>query len=381
MSTVSDLSEDLVGEIFYRVPLTSLMAVRSTCRDWNALSNIHIMGKKATSKQFLGFRLRDSRVYSMKFNLQGVHNDYDIVDPCIKIVSVLGHLEISKLLSHCNGLVLCVTEDLKLLLWNPYLGQTSLTKRSKPLKYFSRHDKFGLGYDNIKGYHKILRVYEREDGSLRSGIYDCNSNLWRLIRVTPEWDIRDHVSSMSLNGNNYFLAHEYSTKYWWLKTNYVWCLLCFDYTAERFGPLLPLPFQSYSHHSSESVALSCVRDEQLALLYIRNDGIMKIWITTKIDPNSVSWSMFLEVDTRSFPRRPTLFKDGTFFIDDEKKVAVVCGFGEHRPTKKCWYHTAYIIGEDGYFKSVDIGETLSANFFYCNPVMFSSYVPSLVQLK
>lgn len=37
-------------------------------------------------------------------------------------------------------------------------------------------------------------------------------------------------------------------------------LLCFELTAERFGPRLPLPFHS---HDEESVTLSCV-------LYQRN---------------------------------------------------------------------------------------------------------------
>ncbi|CAN7019752.1 unnamed protein product, partial [Brassica oleracea var. botrytis] len=40
---------------------------------------------------------------------------------------------------------------------------------------------------------------------------------------------------------------------------------------------------------------------------------------------------------------------GSFFIDEDKKLAVVFvlerGHG-------CWYHTAHVIGQNGYFKSV-----------------------------
>ncbi|CAA7041993.1 unnamed protein product [Microthlaspi erraticum] len=327
--------------------------------------------------------LSDSRVYSLKFDLQRIDNDYDIVDPSIKQVSVLGQVETSQVF-HCHGLLLFVTKDQKLVLWNPYLGQTMSTKRSKTFKSLSRYEKFGLGYDSINGYHKILRVYERKNGSLRSEIYDCNSTSWRVLGVVPEWDITYHDISMSVNGNTYFLALENATKDSKIEEDDVlWSLHCFDFTAERFGPLLPLPFQSHEY-SSESVALSCVRDEQLALLFLRNPEVMEFWITTKIDPSSVSWSKFLEVDTRSFPWFPSVVMAGAFFLDEaEKKAVLVSSFRKYRsPTKTCCYQTAYIIGEDGYFKSeVIIGARLSKKCGYCFPFVFTSYVPSLVQLK
>ncbi|CDY37491.1 BnaC01g37410D [Brassica napus] len=62
MTTMSDLPQDLTKEIFSRVPLTSLSAVRSTCKSWNSISN----------------------VCSMKFDLQGIQNEADFVDPSIK---------------------------------------------------------------------------------------------------------------------------------------------------------------------------------------------------------------------------------------------------------------------------------------------------------
>ncbi|CAA7045778.1 unnamed protein product [Microthlaspi erraticum] len=330
MPTVSDLSEDLVGEIFATVPFTSLKAV-STCKNWNALYGNQVFGKGSTTrKQFLGFTLIDYRVYSMKFDLQGILNDHEIGGPSIKQVSVLGQVEIYKLF-HCNGLVLCVTKDHPgLLVWNPYLGKT---RWIRPLNGLSIYGKYAFGYSNINGYPKILRIYVRKDGFYWSEIYDCNSKSWRVLGVTPEWHIKHHQSSMSLNGNTYFLAHEYRRKDSEIKTNHVWSLLSFDFTAERFGPLLPLPFQSY-FPSSESVALSCVRDEQLALLYLRKNGmIMEIWTTTKIDPNSVSWSMFLKVDTKPLPPFPGLIMDGTFFIDEAHKKVVVSSFREYRLTK------------------------------------------------
>ncbi|CAG7877455.1 unnamed protein product [Brassica rapa] len=73
-------------------------------------------------------------------------------------------------------------------------------------------------------------------------------------------------------------------------------LLCFDFTAERFVPRLPLPFESY------------FEDE--------------VWVTTKIETNGVSWSKFLAVDMSPLTWFQ-FFSGGSFLIDEEKRVVVV----------------------------------------------------------
>lgn len=55
------------------------------------------------------------------------------------------------------------------------------------------------------------------------------------------------------------------------------------------------------------------------------------------------------------------------------------------PTETCRYQTAHIIGEDGYFKSVNLGEALNQGKpdkygYTLHPLVCSSYVPTLVQL-
>ncbi|KAG7645876.1 F-box associated interaction domain [Arabidopsis thaliana x Arabidopsis arenosa] len=199
---------------------------------------------------------------------------------------------------------------------------------------------------------------------------------------------------VSLRGNTYFFAKE----------RYIFegkgpeeidvtetedFLLCFDFTAERFGPRLPLPFHSYY---AETVTLSCVKEDQLSVLCQRQPSepseILEIWVSTNIQPNAVSWSIFLKVDMR--PLTGFQFNDmaGSFFIDQENKVAVVFDLD---PSQICRYQTAYIIGQEygGYFNSVNIGEVPNlwipgsvgyADTTSCIPPVCSSYVPSLVQI-
>ncbi|CAA0395568.1 unnamed protein product [Arabidopsis thaliana] len=381
MTTMSDLSPDLVGEILTRVPMTSLISVRCTCKMWNALSKEGIFFKAARN-QFMGFTMMDSRVCSMKFDLQGIgNNEQDFVDPCIKQIAKLDQIEVSKVLQ-CDGLLLCVGKDnSRLLVWNPYLGQTRFIK---PRKRFNKLEWYALGYDNNHNY-KILMNYDT--GHLFGyEIYDFSSDSWRVLDVSPDCHIPFHQQSVSLNGNTYFLAQEkiiVEGEEEEVVDEIEKFLLCFDFTTERFGPRLPLPFHS---DVLETVAISCVRDDQLSVLYQRFET-WEIWVTTKIDPTAVSWSMFLSVDME--PPTGCQFDDeaGSFFIDEENKVAVFFNsdlFNPRVENRNRRYPTAYIIGQDGYFKSATLREAPDLvkpdPYLYCCPLVWSSYAPSLVQL-
>ncbi|XP_020871001.1 putative F-box protein At3g24580 [Arabidopsis lyrata subsp. lyrata] len=105
---------------------------------------------------------------------------------------------------------------------------------------------------------------------------------------------------------------------------------------------------------------------------------MQIWVTTKIEPNSVSWNskIFLAVDMNPLTALSFQLEVGaaSFFIDEEKKVAVV--FDKGKKDLVSTHNIAYIVGVDGILEEVDLG--ISANKF-CYPLV-CSYVPSLVQL-
>ncbi|KAL1204905.1 F-box protein [Cardamine amara subsp. amara] len=376
MMTLSDLPRDLLREILSRVPLTSLRSVRCTCKTWNALSKAHIFGKAAVAsrRQFWGFITIDSKVCSLRFDLQGISNE-DFADPSIKQITILNQVEISNVF-HCEGLLLCVTKDYsRLVVWNPYLGQTRWIQPT-----FIGYNMYALGYDNNNRNHKILRILDnyfyidsKKAPHLWFEIYDFNSNSWRVLDVNP--DLYIHQSYVSLKGNTYFSVQENISEDEEIPTKMGNYLLCFDFTLERFGPPLPLPFHSYL---GEVVTLSCVREEQVAVLYQSVESI-EIWITSKIEPNAVSWSKFLKVDITPHNGFPNDFEAESFFIDEEKKVIVASDINIYEPNN-C-YQLAYITGEDGHFKSVEIREaqSLGKTRCYYTP-MFSSYAPSLVQL-
>ncbi|XP_020879678.1 F-box protein At3g49510 [Arabidopsis lyrata subsp. lyrata] len=388
MTTISDLSEDLVGEILSWVPFTSLTAVRSTCKKWNALSKNHIFGRKTASRnQFLEFMVADSRVCSLRLDLQGIRNDdvEDYVDSSMKQITIPNNddqVEISQVY-HCDGLLLCIAKDnSRLFVWNPYLGQT---KWIQPRNKFHKYDRFALGYDNNRN-HKILRfLYDEENNEscrrTHIDVYDFSSDSWRVLDVNPDCDIIPfYLSGVSLKGNTYFFGQEVTQAS--KVTNIETCLLCFDFTTERFGPRLPLLFHPPCP-SFETVTLSWVRDEKLAVLYNHyvTSEILELRISTKIEPNAVLWSSFLTVDMSVVNGLPDdfsmYFEAKSFFIDEEKKVVVLF---DSKVIETCRYQMAYIVGDDGYFKSVNIG-VISNSQRKPGKLVCSSYVPSLVQLQ
>lgn len=126
MTTMSDLSRDLEEEILCRVPITSLRAVRSTCKRWNLLSKEQSFAKKhcgKAAKETLVVRVFDYRACLICVNLHGIHNQKHLADPLIKQIGKLNQVEISKVF-HCDGILLCVTRDFsRLVVLNAYSGQ------------------------------------------------------------------------------------------------------------------------------------------------------------------------------------------------------------------------------------------------------------------
>ncbi|AAG03128.1 F5A9.8 [Arabidopsis thaliana] len=332
----------------------------------------------------------------------GKEEEEDTMDLSIKQVDLLNQVEISRVY-HCDGLLLCVAKDnSRVVVWNPYLGQT---RWIRPRTESNIGDSYALGYD-INRNHKILRMVQTRNVSVyRYEIYDLRSNSWRVLEVTPngEMDPNHPLYGVSVKGNTYFFAHEDSSSGEIDEDGDIIdledFLLCFDFTTETFGLRLPLPFHSTI---DATVTLSCVRDQQLAVLY-HNEGLhsddrfttVEFWVTTSIEPNSVSWSKFLTVDMRPLALTGVRFDNdmgATFFIDEDEKVAVVFDLDGYLSTESARYHTAFISGKDGFFKPVTLGvapnvgepcpRTGHIPTTYRPPLVCSStYLPSLVQVN
>ncbi|KAF3611444.1 hypothetical protein DY000_02050455 [Brassica cretica] len=196
-----------------------------------------------------------------------------------------------------------------------------------------------------------------------------------LMRVNLQRGGLDHPTIKTTGYDNHGVSLKGNT-YWYAKVaGGVGFLLCFDFTRERFGPLMPLPFECFSE---DAVILSSVGEEQqqLAVLFQHRETFeMEVWVTTKVEPDAVSWSMFFAVDMG--PLTGFRFNTGGSFVVDEENAAVVV-FDEDRNVEKPTRNTAYIagFGESSYFREVDLGKITTGKEGFPHAC---SYVPSSVQ--
>uniref|UniRef100_A0A1J3CMP3 Putative F-box protein n=1 Tax=Noccaea caerulescens TaxID=107243 RepID=A0A1J3CMP3_NOCCA len=380
LTLMSELPRDLLEEILSRLPVTSLRGFRSVCKKWNTLSKArsftkqHIaQTKAAAAREPMVVMVIDCQVYLMGLDLHGIHKGVDpFINPQGKLITLddSDRVDISQVY-HCDGLLLCITKDFaRFVVWNPYSGQT-LWPTPRVLRPRLNLYRYAIGYENSNSRrnYKVLRYEDDSTKGVRFAeyeIYDCNSNTWRVLDVTSDWETEFYARGVSVKGNTYWFAQE---KYYGVY-DLADFLICFDFTRERFGPRLPLPFHS---KIEDTVTLSSVGEDQLAVLFQHWDTLhMEIWVTTKIEPEVALWSkVFLSVAMKPL----TDFTNVSFFIDQEMKVAVVLDKDKHvnNPTR----NGAYIIGEDGYYREVDLGES-TEEFHY---PLGCSYVPSSVQIK
>ncbi|CAL9213575.1 unnamed protein product [Arabidopsis halleri] len=415
MMVMSNLPNVLVDECLSRVPLESVRAVRLTSINWNTLSKsgsftkTHL-GKLAEEEEkarelgeFRMIVMMDYNVYLTNFvvgnqgrlracalgaKALGLFFFYKNSLDRRALTKPLGKLTCQVKISqvfHCDGLLLCVFkgDSTRLVVWNPYLCQT----RSIQTTHFDgldTHDfKYAIGYEDKNNHrtYKILRFRGAYLGYRYIGahllfyeIYDFDSDLWTTHNLTAYWNIGfcDSDRGVSLKGNTYWCATD--------ALGIISLTVCYDFTRNRFGGVQDLPFRA---PYKQLVTLSCVRDEKLSVLIQSMDTfVIDVWITDKIEEHKVlwddeylrvnkfSWSKFLSVDMG--PLSDLRISDGSFFIDEEKKLAMV--FNKDSEERS---DTVKIFGEDGYFTELDLGEPSDKK---CWPLV-CSYVPSLVQIK
>ncbi|XP_009115079.1 F-box/kelch-repeat protein At3g16740-like isoform X2 [Brassica rapa] len=335
---ISDLPMDMVEEVLCKLPMTSLRRARFTCRRWNnTLSKDWSFtrkynGEAAKRKESQVVMVLEYKVYLMSVNL---HNPSPSIEPIGKLddagVDIIN-------VFHCQGLLLCVTKDrTRLVVWNPFSGQTRWVQSRDS---YDIRDRYALGYEKKNNYSlKVLRFVD-----------DYDRNLKR-------------------RGNTYWFAENKVAPG---KIGRVF-LLCFNFTTESFGPRLRLPFRG---HYGDTLTLSSVREEQLAVLFqeCAPPYTLKVWISSKVCPNAVSWNkVFLSVDMRPLIGFQFHCFAGSFFVDEKNNAVVV--IDKTRGLPFTIRNMAYVLGENGYFKSVDLGDFAPMK---CWPLV-CSYVPSLVK--
>lgn len=176
--------------------------------------------------------LMDSWVCLLKVNLIGIHDGYapsakvghqfNLKDPNSSEVD--SQVDIRNVF-HCDGLLLCTTMDNRLVVWNPYSGET---KWIKPRESYKKTDYYALGCDDKPSckQYKILRVGRQEHfWPIKNNyeVYDLTSSSWRVLGVPTDLVLAQYRGGVSVKGTTY-----------WVARRRVHFLLSVDFSTEMF---------------------------------------------------------------------------------------------------------------------------------------------------
>ncbi|XP_010496193.1 PREDICTED: probable F-box protein At5g47300 [Camelina sativa] len=260
-----------------------------------------------------------------------------------------------------------------LVVWNPCTGQTKWIPAKDPYK--TCYGTFALGsYQDKKSGYNSYKILSYDNGTetktKKFSVYEFKSNSWKILDVTLDFYLIRIDTRVSFKGKTYWFAVDKK------ENHHAIFLLSFDYTTERFGRMINLPYQLSRYISWTDMALSVVRDEKLfVVIQLTNTSRTEVWVTNKIDETKVvPWSMVMAVD---HSREYTMC--GVRFLVDEEKKFVVC-FDWKSLVKDGEVHyenMVHIIKENNKVTKVDFA---APTMFIHWPQLFN-YVPSLVQIQ
>ncbi|GKC35814.1 F-box/kelch-repeat protein-like protein [Tanacetum coccineum] len=237
------VSDDLINDIFERLPAKSLLRFRSLSKSWcshiQSPDFIHrhaLRSRKKTPK----ILIRHSTLCDRKYiDMYTIHSEdqfvssnpvwLDVSIPAVKFPKGMGNRLIGKIVGSCNG-VLCLFHYNKntISLWNPSIRHVT-TLPSAPNHH--RASLVGIGFDPSIDDYKIVRISHK-----RSFVSTLKTRVWcPIASPTTEVRGRQEFCACFFNGALHWVVEYYNYEI----SQYI---LTFHLTTHVFGKIfLPNP--------------------------------------------------------------------------------------------------------------------------------------------
>ncbi|OMP03623.1 hypothetical protein COLO4_10293 [Corchorus olitorius] len=282
MSNYSNLPQDLLVEIFLRLPIKDLVNSTAVCKSWNSvIKNPNFitthLGKTISSSdtRLVLFRLcswEGSTIvehYSLRFDNEDVdeykqlhfpgNNKIRSARQCFRIVGI------------CDGLVCLDNRDYNYILWNTFIKKAIRVPKPSVRYCYDAYDAFtGFGFDSKTNDYKLLRfvVLDDKEPNVEVEVYSLNANCWKSItsiapKYTPRNDYPRNYGNSFVNGAIHMLACDRKVGRD--------LILAFDVSEEVFSEI-PLPHH-FSNASSLRARLLKYRESSIATMTWESDGI------------------------------------------------------------------------------------------------------------
>ncbi|KAI3715068.1 hypothetical protein L6452_22034 [Arctium lappa] len=295
--TMSDyVCEDLIAEIFGRLPPKSLLRFRSLSKSWHS---------RIASPDFIHkHTLRCSKnMQKILLRHQSFCGNGDMEDFCtlhsedrLPLCPTQGYMGITpveypsyehpsynfEIVGSCNG-ILCMFEYEvgKITLWNPSIRRRLALPDHPSLRNFfvGSSTAVGFGFDPITDDYKIVVIpYSTYNGAAqKSLVYTINTGTWRAIAspATPFYYVKSHACF--INGALHWVVMRYPMN----SLNGHCYIMSFDVSTEVFGSLL-LPGPTW-----ETRGLTIINGS--LAMFTNESRNCRIWMSREYH-NFASWS-------------------------------------------------------------------------------------------
>ncbi|XP_065877105.1 F-box/kelch-repeat protein At3g23880-like [Euphorbia lathyris] len=244
--TVVELPEEIVREIMLRLPVKSLLRLKTARKSWYSIINCY---------EFIKQHLNLARAahYNQHKGLLGLLIDHNHASyPCVV------HKEDSEGILHakgfdfpyrffvgheneypisicnsCDGLICFdISRDHKILIWNPSIPTEYKIIQSQPI---SDVDSVAIGYDPNSDDYKIIKVPSKcaiGEDKVSVEIFSLKSNSWRSKRISKRAVFYSNTYGMIYAKNGlHWIASEFNKE----DEKITECIIYFDLVEEVLG--------------------------------------------------------------------------------------------------------------------------------------------------
>ncbi|XP_052205735.1 putative F-box protein At3g16210 [Diospyros lotus] len=255
------LPEDLIVNIFSRLPVKTLVRFRCACKRWNELIrspdfvDIHFNANnqnEGARRGSITHHINGGAIFSVRVNEATADLSLPVPD-VERAVDVVGS---------SNGLVCLVVRPWDYALWNPATREFRFLPKPEA-KLGGRFNSLGSGFvfDPKSKDYKVAIITVRNDNGryiTQVDVFTLSSNSWKSIRLNlPSEVLRiSSVRPVFVNGCSYWIA-----VLPWEGKNRRHALLCYNIGKENFRALIHLPcdlkdgFQASVKVSGDSLAM------------------------------------------------------------------------------------------------------------------------------
>nr|XP_043619608.1 F-box/kelch-repeat protein At3g06240-like [Erigeron canadensis] len=291
------LSEDVLNNIFIRLPAKQLVQMRRVCKPWNAFlsesyfikSHLnHSIRNKHNNEIVLAFNAAIRyRKHALPCTVYDLSQSPDIkLNDLVKLPHNFPQSALHEYGGHVigsvNGLICFYIGryyDVKgIYIWNPSLSAVKLLPPiSEPLIQYDYKNNglrsryifsFGFGFDPMTDDYKVLKITHDRDKSvwLQVEVYSIKKDSWEFIIVDDSFP--EDVVGIFVDDHD---GHLYALSYF--KKNHIQKIVVFDLGVESFRQM-SLP---------DSVVANCnilgMLDGKLCLVsYTQHDGKLEVWV-------------------------------------------------------------------------------------------------------